>query len=186
MLRVIIGLSTAATVILIIAAVFFCDRGEIGAIDREGMGHFQAGEYASALGVWRKGLERFPDSAKLHYRVGTTLAVRGDFPEAEVHLERAVGLAPDDPEVRRELALCYFQDDRLDDAECELKRVLAQADWFPEVHFFLGLIYEKRHERELALDEYVRELNVNPACTYAWAKIETWEKPPQAAEQGRR
>jgi tetratricopeptide (TPR) repeat protein len=176
MLRVIVGLATAGTVMLIIAAVFFCDRGEIGSIDREGMSHFRAGEYVPALAAWRKGLERFPLSATLNYRVGTTLAVRGSFREAEKHLERAVELAPDDPEIRRELALCYFQDDRLDDAERELKRVLVQADWFPEAHFFLGLIYEKRHQREIALDEYIRELNVNPACTYAWARIQTWEK----------
>jgi tetratricopeptide (TPR) repeat protein len=176
MLRVIIGLAAAATVMLIVAAAFFCDRGEVGRIDREGMSHFRAGDYATALGAWRKGLERFPDSPTLHYRVGTTLAVRGEFREAEQHLERAVELAPDDAEMRRELALCYFQDNRLDDAERELKRVLARADWFPEAHFFLGLIYETRHQRDIALDEYIRELNVNPACTYAWAKIQTWEK----------
>ena len=175
MLRVIVVGSAAATVLLIIAAVFFCDDGPVGRIDREGMQHFSAGRLTEAMAAWEKGLEKFPDSGKLTYRVGTALAVKKEFAKAERYLERAVGLSPKDPEARKELALCYFQDGRLDDAERELRAVLRDADWFPEAHFFLGLIYEKRGQREPALREYVKELNVNPACTYAWAKIHTWD-----------
>lgn len=179
MLRAILVGFMAATVMLVIAAVFFCDDGEVGEIDRAGMAHYRRGEYVQSLETWEAGLAKFPDSARLHYRIGTALAVRGNFRDAAAYLELAARLSPDNHEIARELALCYFQDERLGDAERELKQLLARADWFPEAHYFLGLIYEQRGRHDRALEEYVKELNVNPSCTYAWAKIHTWEKPEQ-------
>lgn len=176
LLRLMPIMLAAATVALIIAAVFAGGGGEVGTIDREGMKHFHAGRYALAMGVWEEGLARFPESPRLNYRVGTALAVRGNFPAAAKYLEEAAALSPEDPEICRELALCYLQDERAADAERELKRVLELADWFPEVHYFLGTIYERQGRHDEALGEYVKELNVNPGCTYAWAKIQTWEK----------
>ena len=180
MLRAILIGFVSATVMLVIAAAFYCDDGEVGKIDRAGMTHYRRGEYVQSLETWEAGLAEFPGSAKLHFRIGTTLAVRGNFRDAAIYLERGVRLSPDNHEMARELALCYFQDERLSDAERELKGLIARADWFPEAHYFLGLIYEQRGRRDRALEEYVKELNVNPSCTYAWAKIHTWEKtePP--------
>jgi|GEM_PF-3573362 len=177
MLRAIVVGFMAATVMLLIAAVFFCDEGELGKIDRAGLAHYRRGEYMQSLATWESGLAKFPKSPRLHFRIGTVLAVRGNFRDAADYLERGLRLSPDNHEMSRELALCYFQDERLDDAERELKSLIARADWFPEAHYFLGLIYEQRGRRDRALEQYVKELNVNPSCTYAWAKIHTWEKP---------
>ena len=179
MLRSILVVMTAATIALIIAAAFFCGGGEVGEIDRRAMGLYGEGKYDEATAAWRQGLEKFPESAQLHYGLGTMLAVRRDFAGAEKHLETAVRLAPQEPKFRKELALAYFQDQRLDDAERELKAVIAEADWFPEAHYYLGHLYEQRGERDRALEEYVRELNVNPSCTFAWAKVQTWEQRPE-------
>ena len=35
------------------------------------------------------------------------------------------------------------------------------------------MIHEKRGNAELAMKEYVEELNYNPGCTFAWAKVMT-------------
>jgi Tfp pilus assembly protein PilF len=69
-----------------------------------------------------------------------------------------------------------LQQKRLDDAERELKAVIAAADWYPEAHFYLGHLYEQRGMRDRAIQEYVKELNVNPCCTFAWARVQTWQK----------
>jgi len=172
MFRAILVVMTLATAGLTVAAVFFCGEGPVDEIDAAAMRHYRQGQFQKALEVWQTGLERYPDSAKLHYRIGTILAVRGSFKRAATHLERAAALAPEDPEKRKELALCYLQDERCDDAERELRTVLKQAEWFPEAHYFLGSIYEKRGEHKRAMQEYVEELNVNPECAYAWAKVQ--------------
>ncbi len=169
--RVILIGSTAATVMLIITAVFFCDQGDIGAIDKKAMRHYRLGEYEEALVTWEDGLERFPDSPELNYGLGTLLAARGKLKEGQECLEYAVALSPETPEYHKELGICYLQDDRVADAERELTAVLKLNDQWPEAHFYLGLVYERQGKSDLAMKEYVKEVNVNSCCTFAWAKI---------------
>ena len=176
MLRFIVIVMAAATVMVIIAAVFFCGPTEVEKVDGRAMDFFRAGKRDEAIAVWREGLAKFPDAPQLHYGLGTVLAVRKEFPEATEHLERAVSLSPAEPKFRKELALCLLQQKRDAEAERELRAVLAAADWFPEAHYFLGTLYERRGERDRALQEYVKELNVNPCCTFAWAKVQAWDK----------
>jgi tetratricopeptide (TPR) repeat protein len=182
MLGRLIILLMAATVMLVIAAVWFCDEGEVGKIDGAGQQQFMRGEYMAALETWETGLRAHPDSCQLNYRIGTMLAVRGNFTAAREYLRRAMALNPDRNDVRKEYALVCFQEERLEEAERELKAIVARENAFPEAHFYLGLLYEKTGRQDEALEEYVQELNENPACTFAWAKVQTWEKKPVSAE----
>lgn len=175
MLRAIVIIMAASTAALVVAAVFFSGPTESEKVDERAFGLYRAGKYEDATAVWRDGVAKFPQSAALHCGLGTMLAARKDFVPATEHLETSVRLAPKEPRFRKELALCYLQQGRDADAERELKTVLAEADWLPEAHYFLGHIYERRGERGRALDEYVRELNVNPCSTFAQAKILTWK-----------
>ena len=185
MFRCVLVVLTVSMVGLVIAAVFFCDGGPVGEIDEAGMDLYRKGQYLEALEVWRSGLETYPDAGRLHYRVGTILAVRSSFERAEQHLRRAVELSPDELEIRKELGICYLQAERPDDAERELKAVLARADWFPEVHYYLGMIYEKRGDHDAAREQYVKELNHNPGCAFAWAKVHgATEPPPESPNRG--
>lgn len=185
MFRFVLVVSTLATAGLFVAAVFFCDGGPVGDIDEAGMDLYRKGQFRDALEVWRTGLEEYSDSSRLHYRVGTILAVRGSFERAERHLRRAVELSPDEPEIRKELGICYLQAERPEDAERELKTVVVQANWFPEAHYYLGTIYEKRGQHEAAKREYVEELNHNPSCAFAWAKVHAaGEVPPRRSRRG--
>jgi tetratricopeptide (TPR) repeat protein len=176
MLRLMLVIMIAATVAIIVAAVFFMNDGPVAGIDREAMGLYNQGQYDAAISVWRQGLEKYPDSAQLNGGLGTMLAVRKDFAASAKYLEKAVALAPEEPKFRKELALLYFQQKRLDDAERELKAVIAEADWYPEAHFYLGHLYEQRGMRDQALQEYVKELNVNPCSTFAWARVQMWQE----------
>jgi tetratricopeptide (TPR) repeat protein len=50
---------------------------------------FQAGRYDEAAAEYRRALERRPDSAILHYNLGTALLQAGRYEEARRHLARA-------------------------------------------------------------------------------------------------
>jgi len=171
MLRAILVGSTAATVMLVIAAVFFCDQGDVAAIDREARKQYDLGKPEEALATLEAGLKRFPDSPKLNYGLGTLLAARGNLKEGQRRLEYAAAVSPETPEYHKELGICYLQADRPTDAERELKTVLKLNDKWPEAHFYLGLVYERQGKSDLAMEEYVKEVNVNSCCTFAWAKI---------------
>ncbi len=178
---------TAATVMLVIVAAFFSGSSEAEKTDSEAQGLFRAGKFEAAISLWREGLAKHPDSPHLHFGLGTALAVVGarhavPATEAIEHLETAVRLKPSEPQFRRELGICYLQQGRDADAERELKKVVAQADWFPDAHYYLGRIYEARGLRDQALAEYLHELNVNPSSTFAWAKVEAWDRKPDAGE----
>ncbi len=175
MLRAIVIVMAAATVTLVIAAAFFSGPTDAEKVDARAFGLFRAGKYEEATALWRDGVAKFPDSGALHCGLGTMLAVRKDFVPATEHLEASVRLSPHEPRFRKELALCYLQQGRDADAERELVAVLAAEGGFPEAHYYLGHIYERRGERGRALEEYVRELNVNPSSTFAWAKVHTWK-----------
>ena len=182
MSRVILIGTTAATVMLTIAAVYFCGGGEIGAIDKKAMKHVALVEYVQARVAWEAGLRKFPDSPKLTYGMGTLLAVRGDLKQAQTYLERAVALSPETPEYHKELGICYLRAGRPADAEQELREVLRLNDAWPEAHFYLGMVYESQGWAELAMKEYVKEVNVNSCCTFAWAKIFDADKRDAARE----
>ena len=182
MLRLMLIVMTAATVTLVITAAFFCRTTATEELDARAMKLYQAGKYEEAVALWREGVAKYPQSARLHGGLGTMLAVRKEFAEAAEHLETAARLDPKDPRHRRELALCLMQQQRDVEAERELKAAIALQEDFPELHFYLGMIYERRGDREGALEEYVKELNGNPSCTFAWAKLHTWEKTASAAK----
>jgi hypothetical protein len=58
----------------------------------------------------------------------------------------------------------------MDQAEEILLQLMKIADWYPEANYHLGYIYEKRGQPALAVDYYIRELNVNGGCAKAWRR----------------
>ncbi|RME48116.1 MAG: tetratricopeptide repeat protein [Deltaproteobacteria bacterium] len=94
-----------------------------------------------------KALDLNPDLAAAHYNLA--LAIRGQrhrLPEALQHLEKAVALEPDDPDIREELARTYFEMGMYDEAANEMKRVIHDDPENPERYLFLAKIYEQMNE----------------------------------------
>jgi len=56
-------------------------------------------KHEEGLQVLRQGLSQFPDSAYLHFRLGSYLAALGRYKEGVPELQQALKLAPDDPTV---------------------------------------------------------------------------------------
>ena len=70
-------------------------------------------------------LEADPDDALAHRRLGLVLTRMGRYDEGVRELERAISLAPSEPEYRQELADAYAASGDPDRAEAELEKAVS-------------------------------------------------------------
>src|SRR5262249_4093149 len=80
-----------------------CAHGSQYYLDR-GNRFFSENRYSDAILNYRNGLQRDPDSAELHFRLGLEEAKVENWPESYQQLVRAIELAPKRNEYRVELA----------------------------------------------------------------------------------
>lgn len=84
------------------------------------------GRTAEALAAFREGLERNPDDAELHARLGLALARGGGGGEAEAHLQEALRLSGEErPEIRVTLGAWLAEHGRFEEAQREYEKALA-------------------------------------------------------------
>ena len=103
-----LGLASLGALVASILVVNGCGGVGIGQLNREGIEHYESGEYAEALDAWREAQElgRRTDAgidARLHLNVGRALHRLGEFQRAET--ESLAALRSDDPDVR---AVAWF------------------------------------------------------------------------------
>jgi tetratricopeptide (TPR) repeat protein len=93
----------------------------------------RSGRIEEGLEVYRQGLEREPDDAEIHARLGLLLAERGGGAEAERHLGEAIRLGP---EFRADLHVArgawLAEHGRFEEAEAEYRRVLKEDPRHPD------------------------------------------------------
>lgn len=71
--------------------------------------YLSAGRADAGEQVLRTGMKGFPDSAYLHFRLGSYLATLGRYAEAVTVLKQAAALAPEDPATLRALSLAQMR-----------------------------------------------------------------------------
>ena len=103
-----LGIASLGALVASILVVNGCGGVGIGQLNREGIEHYESGEYAEALDAWREAQElgRRTDAgidAQLHLNVGRALHRLGEFQRAET--ESLAALRSDDPDVR---AVAWF------------------------------------------------------------------------------
>ncbi len=103
-----LGLASLGALVASILVVNGCGGVGIGQLNREGIEHYESGEYAEALDAWREAQElgRRTDAgidARLHLNVGRALHRLGEFQRAET--ESLAALRSDNPDLR---AVAWF------------------------------------------------------------------------------
>ena len=103
-----LGLASLGALVASILVVNGCGGVGIGQLNREGIEHYESGEYAEALDAWREAQElgRRTDAgidARLHLNVGRALHRLGEFQRAET--ESLAALRSDNPDAR---AVAWF------------------------------------------------------------------------------
>ncbi|HVS17055.1 MAG TPA: sulfatase-like hydrolase/transferase [Planctomycetota bacterium] len=100
----------------------------------------------------REVLEEDPTNTSALLNMGTALARLGRYEESELHLKACLGLQPDNPYALGTLAMGYMAQQRLDEAEDALCRILELSPRKPEPRFFLGQVLARRGDFAGALE----------------------------------
>jgi len=95
-----------------------------------------------------------PVDAQPFLNLGTLLAEQNEFDRAIPPLEKAVGLAPENPTVHETLGKAYMGLQNLPKAQSELERAIALSPDTSSLHFKLGQIYRKQGLRQRAEHEF--------------------------------
>jgi len=66
----------------------------------EGVNHYQQGHWDVAQEYFKKALATNPDLPEAHYNLALVLDKLGNHGEAKNHFQRALDLAPEDPDIR--------------------------------------------------------------------------------------
>ena len=99
-------------------------------------------------------LELQQDKAQLHLRIGTSLLIKGRYPQALTELLEAEKLDGSDPTIQNNLGLAYFVRKEYEQAEMHIKKALVLNPKYSDARNNLGRVYI-----EIArYDDAVREL----------------------------
>lgn len=101
------------------------------------------------------------DAAALQY-LGLIAHAEGDRPAAIASLRAAAEAAPEDPEIRIDLAAALLADDRTDEAEAELDRVIAAHPGQGRAHLYRGIADYRQRDYGAALPQFRMAEQLDP------------------------
>src|SRR5207245_9651440 len=123
----------------------------------------QASRQEEAVAVFREGLQRNPESADLHFNLGTAYDKMGRFDELVHEMEEAIRLDPKHADALNYLGYTYAERDmRLEEAVALIQRALAVK---PQNGYYLDSLawaYFKMGRFQEALAEMKRAVEVVP------------------------
>ncbi|MCD6219466.1 hypothetical protein J7K43_03675 [Candidatus Calescamantes bacterium] len=138
--------------------------------DEKGERLFWEGESEKVKALWKEEWEKKKEM-KIARKLSILYLKEGWIEEGIRFHKEALDIYPEDPKLRFNLSLIYFQDKRLDNAWKELEKIKEKHPFFPNLHYLRGLILEKKGRKKEAYKEFLQELNTYPECVGALEKI---------------
>ena len=133
------------------------DHAHSDAYDALGILYGIRGQIDQALKAHKKATDLKPKIAKYWHNYGFALCLAQKFKEAIKAFQRSLSLAPEQERTFVSLAFAFGA---LGDYQ-EMRRYLSQVLTTAQVEFNLGVVREKRGEREVALAHYRRALSLH-------------------------
>jgi tetratricopeptide (TPR) repeat protein len=162
----------------------------------------QAGQFREAVTLLQDTLRQYPDFDLAYLALGEALLDRGDFPNAEPVLRKAVELAPDRYESHLALGITLYQErtsrpELLNEAEEHFRVAIRLFPTQPQAHYGLGTCLQARHLWAEAAVAYANALRNRPDYSEARRNLRqvlieiaqlaapaAWFAKPQAANDG--
>lgn len=122
----------------------------------------EEGDYETAVELGEQVLVRRPDDAEARHLVGAGLLEMGDAAGAVPHLERALALVGDDPEILADLGGARFESLRFRPARDALTRALALDKRLARAHHWLALLEEREANDRAARKHFAEATRLAP------------------------
>ena len=139
--------------------------------ERRGDRRFRSGELQEAERCWRQVLVARPDQKTVRNKLAVVCMQAARYAEARDILEAGLLRHARESSFHYNLALLAYMQNDFEAALSALDKVLAINPYHGEVHYIKGMILEAQGKHELAQEEFIRELNVDPATPEAWVKL---------------
>lgn len=141
---------------------------------------FQKGARDQAVLCWRRAITLSPKRPSPYEKISAYYLLEARWPEARSVLEDGLTQLPSCVNLYFNLGLSYYFSGDYTRAKENFERVVRLNSYYPDAHYFLGLIYRKENLPDEEKKEFIREVNLNPASRGAWSEIRKREKPSNA------
>ena len=133
--------------------------------------HYQSGEFADAIVLYRRVLEARPDLAEVHSSLGAALKGQGNLDGAAASYRRALALKPDYPNALNNLGNILTLQGKHNDAVDAYRRVLVLNAGNAVAHNNLGVALKDQGKFDEALKSCTRALALEPNYVEAHINI---------------
>jgi tetratricopeptide (TPR) repeat protein len=125
------------------------------------------GNYAAAVGEYRKALEKNPRAINLHYRLGRALLLASHEPaaleQARQEFERELEINPNDAVAEYQVGQILVAQQKADAARPRLERAFQLKPDFPEAALALGRLYVQSGDAAQAIPLLEKAVALTPA-----------------------
>jgi protein O-mannosyl-transferase len=128
----------------------------------QGSGLFKIGDYTSALAIFQRAVEVFPNLPRAQYNLGLTLIKLNRSNEAFTPLQTAARLIPKDAEYRNRYGTLLLTNNQLNEAMIEFQAAIENKSDYAEAHNNLGVVYARLNRDQDARREFDTALKINP------------------------
>ncbi|MGQ9578104.1 MAG: tetratricopeptide repeat protein [Candidatus Aminicenantales bacterium] len=129
---------------------------------KEGMKHFEAGDFEAAAAAFKKTVDQFPPSVEANYNLAISYLRLEKTSEAINILEKIVSLRGDVPELYLALEEAYFRLGESEKAETLFRKALELQPNNYRIYYDLGIIYYKNDRLEEAIASFEKAKTLNP------------------------
>jgi tetratricopeptide (TPR) repeat protein len=131
----------------------------------------QCSVYRDHETVWRKTLERNPDSWLAHNNLGHLIQTSGRDDGVEGHYLEALRLRPNYSDAQNNYGAWLYEHGRLTEATEFIQKALRLVPKYPEAHNNLGLILTAENRLPEAIEQYKEALRLRPGYVPAASNL---------------
>ncbi len=136
------------------------------------IGDFYLGEnnIDMALKYWIESLELKRDLLT-YQKIIASFIIKSDFNQAKKYTIDGLTYFRNNDNLLFNLGLVNFYLEEYEESLKTMNKLLTKNKYYPNAHYIMGLIYEKKGNYEKAKKEFIQEVNINPGSRKAWQKI---------------
>ena len=140
-------------------------------LEKKGDVFFNEGKPEEALVCWRRAITLAPERQSPYEKISAYYLLQKQWLEAKKIIENGLIQLPRCANLYFNLGLSYYFSGDYIRARENFERVTQINSYYPDAHYFLGLICRKEGKVARAEEEFIREVNLDPTSRRAWKEI---------------